>query len=673
MFCELSLSRYKSYYYPHGPLARVEIGDLKVQGVDYAYTLQGWLKGINSTLLLPGNDMGRDAAYEVSPNPNAAIGRDVYGLVLGYYGEDDYQAIDDVRWNNSSGQRAFAPVGGSGTLATEQRPLYNGNIAHTVNTLAPFEGYPHDPVAPGQVLGMVYQYDQLNRLKQARGVVGLGTTNTWADVDDDTAEDRYKSEYWYDANGNIDSLARYDANGNHYDAFGYRYQEKDGHRLRNRLYQLLDWADQNDDHANDISDLPYQDTEITDQDDALNTINSANNYGYDALGNLIRDTKEEIETIEWTVAGKVRAVHRTPGSTRQSLGFAYGSSGQRIVKEVQSPTGSPLRREHYIRDAQGNVMATYKYDIGQASFMVSERPIYGSSRLGVDAYELELGGDPPYDELADPMGLLRYELTDHLGNVTAVLTDELLGVDVDADQEYDYFQPHVISAQGYEPFGSLLPGRNYSSDSYRFGFNGMEKDDEVFNATGTNYTTEFRPYDSRLARWKSIDPVIHAFQSPYNSFDNNPISLVDPQGSNAWHPEVDDAGNTYIVADKGDNIQSYMKQYERTEEEANFDLVGHGFLDDWNGNDITREFDSGSKSRAYGPEYAPRRIKIGMATDQQLVDQTLYAIRKANITGSEHFVFSNYFSDSPDAYGYLGGKGKEIKGESKYGTVSIYI
>jgi hypothetical protein len=33
-------------YYLHGPLKRVEIGN-KLQGVDYTYTVQGWLKGIN--------------------------------------------------------------------------------------------------------------------------------------------------------------------------------------------------------------------------------------------------------------------------------------------------------------------------------------------------------------------------------------------------------------------------------------------------------------------------------------------------------------------------------------------------------------------------------------------------------------------------------------------------
>lgn len=34
-------------YYRHGPLARTVLGQLQVQGLDYAYTLQGWLKAIN--------------------------------------------------------------------------------------------------------------------------------------------------------------------------------------------------------------------------------------------------------------------------------------------------------------------------------------------------------------------------------------------------------------------------------------------------------------------------------------------------------------------------------------------------------------------------------------------------------------------------------------------------
>ena len=43
----------------------------------------------------------------------------------------------------------------------------------------------------------------------------------------------------------------------------------------------------------------------------------------------MHDTREEINEIGWTVAGKVRSVSRTPGSAREPLNFAYGASGQR--------------------------------------------------------------------------------------------------------------------------------------------------------------------------------------------------------------------------------------------------------------------------------------------------------------------------------------------------------
>ena len=47
-----ALDREATYsYYLHGPLMRSEICDLAVQGVDFAYTLHGWIKGVNSGTL----------------------------------------------------------------------------------------------------------------------------------------------------------------------------------------------------------------------------------------------------------------------------------------------------------------------------------------------------------------------------------------------------------------------------------------------------------------------------------------------------------------------------------------------------------------------------------------------------------------------------------------------
>jgi len=71
-----------------------------------------------------------------------------------------------------------------------------------------------------------------------------------------------------------------------------------------------------------------------------------------------------------------------------------------------------------------------------------------------------------------------------------------------------------------------------SDDDYRFGFNGMEKDNEV-KGNGNSYTTQFRQYDPRLGKWLSLDPLMGKFphQSPYAAFDNNPINVIDPSGA----------------------------------------------------------------------------------------------------------------------------------------------
>jgi RHS repeat-associated protein len=526
------------FYCPHGPLARVELGANKVQGMDYAYTLQGWLKGINSDLLLPENDMGQDA---LAGTPNELIGRDVYGTSLSYFSNADYGAIDNTRWGTVS-QRAFSKVGGAMGTSGVHHPLYNGNIAHTVNTLAPFGGYPDSPTAPGQVLAMVYSYDQLNRLKKAHGFDGLTTSNDWVNASSSSAT-LYNSEYAYDANGNIETATRTDQFGELYDQLDYDYQHAQGStdKVRNRLYHLTDLVDDSpSDVVNQVDDgfedLPYQPTPGTDLDNALSTINTANNYGYDALGNLVRDDREHIANIEWTVAGKVKGVDQATSFGKNDLRFGYGADGQRVVKGVYDETGTTLQhRDYYIRDAQGNVMATYRHErLPTWSFRVTERTIYGSSRLGVDNLEAELCYDPqppPYDPTSDPAGRLRYEMTDHLGNVTTVVTDELLGVNTDGVAGYEYFQPLVVTAQGYEPFGSLLPGRNYSSGSYRFGFQGQESDGEV-NGERNSYAYEYRMHDPRVGRLLSLDPLSAKYphNSPYAFSENRVIDGIELEG-----------------------------------------------------------------------------------------------------------------------------------------------
>ncbi len=74
-----------------------------------------------------------------------------------------------------------------------------------------------------------------------------------------------------------------------------------------------------------------------------------------------------------------------------------------------------------------------------------------------------------------------YECKDPLGNVHLVLSDRK------PFQDYD----NTLAAYEYYPFGMLM--QSYTSSSYRYGFNGMEKDDEV-SGSGNHYDLGFRNY-----------------------------------------------------------------------------------------------------------------------------------------------------------------------------------
>ncbi|MBL4705598.1 MAG: hypothetical protein JKY54_13830, partial [Flavobacteriales bacterium] len=73
---------------------------------------------------------------------------------------------------------------------------------------------------------------------------------------------------------------------------------------------------------------------------------------------------------------------------------------------------------------------------------------------------------------------------------------------------------------------------NVSDNDYRYGFNGMEIDDEVKDGVGNHYDFGARCYDARLGRWLSKDPMSSNYPSisPYAYAINMPISVLDPDG-----------------------------------------------------------------------------------------------------------------------------------------------
>lgn len=66
--------------------------------------------------------------------------------------------------------------------------------------------------------------------------------------------------------------------------------------------------------------------------------------------------------------------------------------------------------------------------------------------------------------------------------------------------------------------------------NYSFGLNEQEKDDEVFNSSGTSYTAQFWQYDARIGRRWNLDPKPNPAISQYATFACNPIMYSDVLG-----------------------------------------------------------------------------------------------------------------------------------------------
>jgi len=88
------------------------------------------------------------------------------------------------------------------------------------------------------------------------------------------------------------------------------------------------------------------------------------------------------------------------------------------------------------------------------------------------------------------------------------------------------------TTQDYFPGGSLMPGRYSDPDKFRYGFNGKEKLDELYDSEGSAYDFGARMYDSRLGRWMKCDPMAVKYPgySPYHFGYCDPIAVIDPDG-----------------------------------------------------------------------------------------------------------------------------------------------
>jgi RHS repeat-associated protein len=543
-------------YYKHGPLARSVIGQQLVQGMDYAYTLQGWLKGVNSAGGSPlggGGDMGEDGK---SNGQNKYIARDAFGYHLNYF-TGDYSNINSAY--TPFPDHVYKPNGTARLTSAEYRPLYNGNISSMMVNIAAL----NEPVLHN------YRYDQLNRLTGMNTYSGFRfQTNDWGTASDTlpllrrdatTGDGAYKERIAYDANGNILKYLRKGRYGDTpMDSLTYNYTYNAQGQLQHNMLNFVR------DRVNNTS--PYANASRDDLEDQ-----ATGNYSYDEIGNLVKDNKESITNIKWSVYGKILEITRTATAENTTtntsandvvkINYSYDAAGNRISKRVQKSTGRTFYT-WYARDAQGNVMATYTVDTASITVTPSTNlqnydvHLYGSSRLGTlyRGIGATTNYTPP-ENLFFERGNKQYEMTNHLGNVLATISDRKKGYDTTGDGQVDYFLADTRQATDYHPFGWGMIGRSgtYNLFGYKYGFNGQENDKET-----TTQDYGMRIYDPRVGRFLSTDPLTskYPFYTPYQYAGNKPIRFIDRDGAEEWNSRYDPSQDPFFLMDIWDNAVS---------------------------------------------------------------------------------------------------------------------
>ena len=318
-------------------------------------------------------------------------------------------------------------------------PCYNGNIS----------GMTWQAGNETTTRGYKFTYDGLNRLLDA--VYGEGTnigTNAGRFTEKVTS---------YDKNGNILGLHRYGQTGaSSYGLIDNLTFTLEGNQL-NRVDDAAGTAAYN-------GSFEFKDA-----------VKQANEYAYDANGNLTKDLNRNISNIQYNFLNLPSKVTFGDGST---------------IEYVYAADGTKLRTKHVINgtttttDYCGNVV----YENGVQKLLLTEAG---------------------YVTLSDRK--YHYYLQDHQGNNRVVLNQN----------------GTVEEVNHYYPFGGLFAS---STNVQPYKYNGKELDTK----NGLNwYDYGARHYDPALGRFTTVDPSSESYNetSPYAYCGNNPVVRIDPTGA----------------------------------------------------------------------------------------------------------------------------------------------
>ena len=198
----------------------------------------------------------------------------------------------------------------------------------------------------------------------------------------------------------------------------------------------------------------------------------------------------------------------------------------------------------------------------------------------------------------------------------------------------------------------IIDARHRSITDYRYGFNGMEKDDEL-KGEGNSYDFGARMYDPRIGRWFSIDNLHKKYPdlSPYSFTNNNPVVFVDYDG-NDFGILIDHVNKSIlIVADIYTTSASTYKQAMKAAKQ-------------WNGKSASIE--------GYTVKFSVMVMKDTNPTlkGNELIDKRIRFGAAAFASSKDNFI-SNIFAglDGPDSRTVDGSEKSFVGGITSNGKV----
>ena len=305
------------------------------------------------------------------------------------------------------------------------------------------------------VRGYKFTYDGLDRMLNATYGETAGIS---------TNANRFSENVTgYDKNGNIKGLQRYG-------------------QLSSTAYGMIDnlTLTLNGNQLNRVDDAVAAST-YNGGFEFKNGANAADEYSYDANGNLTKDLNKGISGITYNFLNLPNVVTFSDGST---ITYTYGADGTKLrtVHKIGSTTTTT--------DYCGNVV----YENGVQKLLLTEE---GYITLSDSKYH--------------------YYLKDHQGNNRVVISQS----------------GTVEETSHYYPFGGVFAS---AGNVQPYKYNGKELDTKK----GLNwYDYGARHYDAVLGRFITVDALYdkHFKVSPYVYCGNEPVGRIDPDG-NDWRVQT---------------------------------------------------------------------------------------------------------------------------------------